>query len=96
MNLRSVYLARPGRKRRLAPTVALLSLAAWGAGCGPTTLKMRLENAERRHGSWWQAWADWVLAHGGEETTAPSAPGSTRHPALEAAPGRYVRDLPAD
>ncbi|KOS57222.1 PHA/PHB synthase family protein [Rhodococcus rhodochrous] len=55
-----------------------------------------LEHAERQQGSWWHAWADWVLAHGGEETTAPSAPGSTRHPALEAAPGRYVRDLPAD
>ncbi|XAN02654.1 alpha/beta fold hydrolase [Rhodococcus aetherivorans] len=54
-----------------------------------------LENAERQQGSWWQAWSDWVLARGGEETAAPDAPGSAQHPALDAAPGRYVRDLPA-
>lgn len=55
-----------------------------------------LEHAERRQGSWWQPWADWALAHGGEETAAPPAPGSAQHPPLEAAPGRYVRDLPPD
>ncbi|QRE82820.1 alpha/beta fold hydrolase [Rhodococcus ruber] len=55
-----------------------------------------LKGAERQQGSWWQAWADWVLAHSGEETVAPAAPGSARHPPLEAAPGRYVRDLPPD
>ncbi|MGW0020739.1 PHA/PHB synthase family protein [Rhodococcus sp. NPDC003382] len=55
-----------------------------------------LEHAERQQGSWWEAWADWAIARSGEETAAPAAPGSDRYPPLEAAPGRYVRDLPAD
>lgn len=33
-----------------------------------------------------------VLERSGEETTAPAALGSDRHPPLEAAPGTYVHD----
>ena len=55
--------------------------AAWAAG------------AERRTGSWWEAWADWVTARSGAERAAPARLGSRRHRPLEAAPGLYVRDL---
>jgi polyhydroxyalkanoate synthase len=48
--------------------------------------------AEKRTGTWWEAWADWVLERSGDERPAPATPGSAAHPPLEAAPGSYVRD----
>jgi polyhydroxyalkanoate synthase len=49
-------------------------------------------SAERHTGSWWEAWAEWMLERSGEEMPAPAAQGSIGHPPLEAAPGSYVRD----
>jgi polyhydroxyalkanoate synthase subunit PhaC len=48
--------------------------------------------AEKRKGSWWLDWRDWLLARSGEEIAAPASPGSERHPVLVAAPGTYVFD----
>lgn len=48
--------------------------------------------AERRTGSWWEAWTTWMLERSGEERPAPTALGSLRHPPLEPAPGSYVLD----
>lgn len=50
-----------------------------------------LETAEKRSGTWWQTWADWVLGRSGEQRTPPDL-GSAAFPVLEAAPGRYVLD----
>jgi polyhydroxyalkanoate synthase subunit PhaC len=56
-----------------------------------------LAAAEKHTGTWWTHWADWVIEHSAETKAAPDQPGSAGHPPLEAAPGRYVRDLgPAD
>jgi len=46
--------------------------------------------AEKRKGSWWLDWSDWLLARSGEEVVAPASLGSERHPVLAAAPGTYV------
>jgi polyhydroxyalkanoate synthase len=46
--------------------------------------------AEKRKGSWWLDWRDWLLPRSGEEIAAPASPGSERHPVLAAAPGTYV------
>ncbi|MFO1341247.1 MAG: poly-beta-hydroxybutyrate polymerase, partial [Burkholderiaceae bacterium] len=44
--------------------------------------------AERREGSWWQGWHDWLLAHGsGRRVKARHPP---RDAALGDAPGSYV------
>jgi polyhydroxyalkanoate synthase subunit PhaC len=48
--------------------------------------------ADKRTGSWWEAWADWVLERSGDEQPAPAALGSEPWPPLEPAPGSYVRD----
>ena len=48
--------------------------------------------AEKRKGSWWLDWRDWLQARSGDEVAAPASPGSERHPVLAAAPGTYVFD----
>jgi len=56
---------------------------------GPDAEDWRAE-AERRQGSWWEHWMEWILARSGEERPAPARLGSRRHRALDPAPGRYV------
>jgi polyhydroxyalkanoate synthase len=63
----------------------------WAGGPpGPDPQAWRA-SAERHTGSWWEAWSEWVLPRAGEEIPAPTEPGSADHPALEDAPGSYVR-----
>jgi polyhydroxyalkanoate synthase len=50
-----------------------------------------LAGAQRREGSWWEHWAGWLAERSGEQIPAPASLGSSRYPALEPAPGRYVR-----
>jgi poly(3-hydroxyalkanoate) synthetase len=50
------------------------------------------DTADRRTGSWWEAWATWVLGRSGAEVGAPAAVGSDRRPPLEPAPRAYVLD----
>ena len=47
--------------------------------------------AREQRGSWWPDWTKWLEPLGGERVPAPAAPGTDKYPALEAAPGRYVR-----
>jgi polyhydroxyalkanoate synthase len=51
-----------------------------------------LEQAEKRGGTWWEAWSDWTLERSADERAAPVSLGSTRYPAIEDAPGTYVRE----
>ncbi len=46
--------------------------------------------AERRSGSWWEPWAQWVLERSGDERPAPRTAGTDHRPALGPAPGLYV------
>jgi polyhydroxyalkanoate synthase subunit PhaC len=62
-----------------------------GGEPGPDPTAWR-DSADRRTGSWWEAWSAWVLERSGGETSAPAAPGTDRHPPLEPAPGSYVLD----
>jgi len=48
-------------------------------------------NAEKRQGSWWEHWLEWIRARSGEEVEAPAQLGNNRFPAGEPAPGTYVR-----
>jgi polyhydroxyalkanoate synthase len=49
-----------------------------------------LATAEKRKGSWWLDWRDWLHARSGEEVDAPTSLGSARHPVMVNAPGTYV------
>ncbi|TAI66723.1 alpha/beta fold hydrolase [Bradyrhizobium sp. Leo170] len=51
-----------------------------------------LATAEKRKGSWWLDWRDWLHPRSGEEVSAPASLGSERHPVLGPAPGTYVFD----
>ena len=62
-----------------------------GAEPGPDPAAWR-DTADRRTGSWWEAWATWVPERSGAGVEAPAAVGSRRHPPLEPAPGAYVLD----
>jgi polyhydroxyalkanoate synthase len=48
-----------------------------------------LTRAEKRQGTWWEHWAEWVLERSGEERPAGSL-GSSTYPVIAPAPGTYV------
>jgi len=50
-----------------------------------------LQGAASIPGSWWPDWIQWLATHGGGQV-APRTPGTGKYPAVEAAPGRYVRE----
>jgi polyhydroxyalkanoate synthase subunit PhaC len=50
-----------------------------------------LAAAEPHQGSWWDHWAQWVLARSGRSKFARKSLGSPAHPPIEPAPGGYVR-----
>lgn len=51
-----------------------------------------LAGAEKRQGSWWESWTQWVAQRSGTQVPAPETLGSERHPPLIDAPGRYVSE----
>lgn len=51
-----------------------------------------LAASEKRKGSWWLDWRDWLHERSGEDVDAPASLGGSRHPVLAPAPGTYVFD----
>jgi polyhydroxyalkanoate synthase len=45
-----------------------------------------------RWGSWWPEWSSWLREQAGAEVPAPKTVGSRKHPRIEAAPGRYMKE----
>jgi len=41
--------------------------------------------------SWWNRWSEWLAGYGGGSVAARTEMGSARYPAIEPAPGRYVK-----
>ncbi|MHA1523096.1 MAG: class I poly(R)-hydroxyalkanoic acid synthase [Alphaproteobacteria bacterium] len=61
----------------------------WAGGSGET-LESWLETATRKPGSWWPHWKRWVSAYAGGRVPARN-PANGPLPALEDAPGSYVK-----
>jgi polyhydroxyalkanoate synthase subunit PhaC len=49
-----------------------------------------LDEAETVQGSWWPDYTNWLDSRSGDMKEAPRRLGSTKHPALDPAPGTYV------
>ena len=50
------------------------------------------EAAQERPGSWWPDWEAWMKRHSTGVVPAPAQPGNAHYPAIEPAPGRYVKE----
>lgn len=62
----------------------------WTNETNPTEPAAWLESAQAHEGSWWNDWNEWVGQFNGEQVPARE-PGAGELPALEAAPGSYVK-----
>jgi polyhydroxyalkanoate synthase len=56
----------------------------------PATPEAWLEGTQQHAGSWWTDWAQWVAPYAGDKVPA-RVPGEGGLPALEDAPGSYVK-----
>jgi polyhydroxyalkanoate synthase len=63
----------------------------WALDEYPQDPEAWLQGAAERPGSWWPQWAGWLAGFGGGWRKAPARVGNARYPAIEPAPGRYVK-----
>lgn len=52
-----------------------------------------LSNAQRKDGSWWTHWDQWLLQYNPQEKVVPYRQGSELNPILKEAPGEYVKQV---
>jgi polyhydroxyalkanoate synthase subunit PhaC len=64
----------------------------WTGGDQKADADAWLASAQETKGSWWNDWAAWLTERQGPPKAAPKQPGNARHPVIEAAPGRYVKE----
>jgi polyhydroxyalkanoate synthase len=64
----------------------------WTSAASAAGAEAWLDQAAKHSGSWWPHWLDWIKVRSGGMTPAPAVLGSEQHPALGAAPGRYVME----
>ncbi len=62
------------------------------APADPMTADQWLAAATEHAGSWWPDWDRWLEQFSDGQCLAPQTYGSARYPAIEAAPGRYVKE----
>jgi polyhydroxyalkanoate synthase subunit PhaC len=58
----------------------------------PKDAEQWIGKAKEHTGSWWTDWSAWLKTHAGKQIAAPKAYGRGKHKAIEAAPGRYVKE----
>jgi polyhydroxyalkanoate synthase len=62
-----------------------------GGRTKPKTAADWFAGAVEKKGSWWPEWARFLAENGGADVAAPAQPGNAQFPAIEPAPGRYVK-----
>jgi polyhydroxyalkanoate synthase len=63
----------------------------WSGEPYPEDPERWLAGAARRPGSWWPEWRAWLSRYAGPKVEARKELGSAEYPALEPAPGHYVK-----
>lgn len=58
----------------------------------PKDAEQWTDKAKEHAGSWWTDWSAWLKTHAGKQIVAPKTYGRGKHKAIEAAPGRYVKE----
>jgi polyhydroxyalkanoate synthase len=58
----------------------------------PKDAEQWTDKAKEHAGSWWTDWSAWLKSHAGKQIAAPKTYGRGEHKAIEAAPGRYVKE----
>ena len=56
----------------------------------PADPEQWLARAQKRSGSWWEDWLDWLRQRSGEQKAAPGGPGNEQYEPGIPAPGSYV------
>ena len=63
----------------------------WTSDAYPGDADAWFEQAREERGSWWPQWSRWLDEFKGGLREAPAQTGSAEYPAIEPAPGRYVK-----
>jgi polyhydroxyalkanoate synthase len=63
----------------------------WISDFQPEDPESWFEQAREERGSWWPRWSQWLEEFKGGTREAPAQTGSAHYPAIEPAPGRYVK-----
>ena len=63
----------------------------WFSGNSSENPDSWFAQAKEERGSWWPRWSQWLEGFKGGKREAPARTGSTEFPAIEPAPGRYVK-----
>jgi polyhydroxyalkanoate synthase len=67
----------------------------WTSNAFPEDADAWFEQASEQRGSWWPQWSQWLEnfkgGKDGNTRQAPAQTGSAEYPAIEPAPGRYVK-----
>jgi polyhydroxyalkanoate synthase len=58
----------------------------------PKDAEQWIGKAKEHAGSWWTDWSAWLKTHAGKQIAAPKTYGKGKYKAIEAAPGRYVKE----
>lgn len=67
----------------------------WDSTASSTEPEAWFDSALHHRGSWWHDWGAWIDDRCGRRVRAPVGLGNDRHPVIEPAPGRYVKEVPA-
>jgi polyhydroxyalkanoate synthase len=64
----------------------------WTSETHPAGAEEWLGQAREQRGSWWPMWSQWLEQFKGGTRESPAQTGNAHYPAIEAAPGRYVKE----
>jgi polyhydroxyalkanoate synthase subunit PhaC len=64
----------------------------WASKAYPEDAEQWLEQAREERGSWWPTWSQWLEGFKDGTRIAPAKTGNAQYPAIEPAPGRYVKE----